>query len=130
MLERWARFVIRFRWLVLVFWAAVLLTGGAVFGNLNRLLSNEFTVPGTDSERVRSVLARHFGDRSDGSFTVVFEVPRADPETRLRLQVRVERAARAVPSGRARELLVAGRHVVYGDVTSTLALARAKDYTD
>ena len=47
---------------------------------LSPLLSNTFTVPGTDSERVRAVLEEHFGDRPDGSYTVVFRVAtRATP---------------------------------------------------
>ena len=64
------------------------------------LLSNTFSVPGTDSDRVRNVLEQHFGDRPDGSFTVVFEVPDvARPALVARLQRVVDRAATSVPSG-------------------------------
>ena len=98
---------------------------------LNSLLSNEFSVPGTDSERARTILERHFGDRSDGAFTVVFRVPGgADRATYGRLQRDLDRAARAVPDSAARRLVPAGRHLLYGDVVSTLRLANAKGYTD
>src|SRR6266508_545733 len=130
-MERWTRVILRFRWPVLAFWLAVLIAGGYASGRLGDLLSNTFTVPGTDSERARSILEEHFNDRSDGSFTVVFEVP--DSSNRAlaaRLQRRVDSAARAVPSGRGTALRPGGPHVVYGDVVSTLRLADAKGYTD
>src|SRR5437588_408855 len=73
-MARWTRFVLRHRLAVVVFWLAVLLLGGFAGSKLSPLLSNTFSVPGTDSERVRSLLQRRFGDRPDGSFTVVFTV--------------------------------------------------------
>jgi MMPL family len=80
---------------------------------------------------VRGVLEQHFGDRSDGAFTVVFRVPNsADPATEARLQALVDRAARAVPTGRGAALVPAGPQVLYGNVISTLNLAHAKGYAD
>ncbi len=126
-----AKWAIRYRWPVALVWLAVLLVGGWASGRLSSLQSNVFTVPGTDSEHVRGVLERHFGDRSDGAFTVVFRVPSsADPATVARLQAVVDRAARAVPTGQGASLVPAGPHVLYGNVISTLNLARAKGYAD
>jgi putative drug exporter of the RND superfamily len=121
----------RLRWPIVGAWLVVILVGFWASGRLSSLQSNVFTVPGTDSEHVRSVLQRHFGDRSDGAFTVVFRVPdTADPATRARLQRVVDRAARAIPTGQGTGLEVAGRHVLYGNVISTLNLAKAKQRTD
>jgi putative drug exporter of the RND superfamily len=126
-----AKWAIRYRWPVALVWLVVLLVGGWASGRLSSLQSNVFTVPGTDSEHVRGVLERHFGDRSDGAFTVVFRVPSsADPATVERLQAVVDRAARAVPTGQGASLVPAGPHVLYGNVISTLNLARAKGYED
>src|SRR2546421_123510 len=130
-MERWTRFVLRFRWPVLIVWLFVLLAGGYSSGKLNSLLSNTFTMPGTDSERARSILQHHYGDRSDGAFTVVFSgVNSGDPGTRSRLQATLVRAAKAVPTGEARPLARGGDRVLYGDIVSTLDLAKAKNYTD
>jgi uncharacterized membrane protein YdfJ with MMPL/SSD domain len=83
----WARWAVRYRWPVAIVWLAVVVVGGWASGRLSSLQSNVFTVPGTDSERVRGVLQQHFGDRSDGAFTVVFHVPNsADTGTQARLQ--------------------------------------------
>ena len=131
MIAAWTRACVRFRWPILAFWLCVLLAGGYATAHISSLLSNTFTVPGTDSERARAILQHEFGDRSDGSFTVVFSLQRpAGAGTVAALQRRVGRAAAAVPSGRARPLRVASPTLVYGDVTSTLNLAKAKGYTD
>jgi RND superfamily putative drug exporter len=127
----WTRLVLRHRRAILVAWIAVFLAGGFASSKLSPLLSNTFAVPGTDSERVRAALEKHFGDRPDGSFTVVFELAgkrtRADREV---LQRAVDSAARAVPSGKPTKLNTAGPKVVFGDVVSTLNVAQAKKYTE
>jgi uncharacterized membrane protein YdfJ with MMPL/SSD domain len=130
-MERWTRVVVRHRWAVLACWLAVVLAGGYAFLNVSSHLSNEFTVPGTDSERARTILERHFDDRSDGAFTVVFRSrTRVDRAAYGRLQRTLDEAARRVPGARARKLIPAGPRIVYGDVVSTLPIARAKGYTD
>src|SRR3982751_5878008 len=109
--------MVRHRWLVTAAWLVVLLAGGYSSGKLSSLLSNTFTMPGTDSERARTILKDHYGDRSDGSFTVVFQVPSsADPALRQRLQGAVARAAKQVPTGHPRPLAPGGPHVLYGDI--------------
>jgi putative drug exporter of the RND superfamily len=122
---------VRYRWPVVIAWLAIVVVGGWASGRLSALQSNVFTVPGTDSEHVRTVLEQHFGDRSDGAFTVVFRVrDSGDPGTVARLQARVDRAARAVPTGQGAPLVAAGPHVLYGNVISTLNLAQAKRHAD
>jgi RND superfamily putative drug exporter len=123
--------VLRLRWPILVGWLVVLLVGGFASTKLSALLSNTFTVPGTDSEHARTILERQYGDRSDGVFTVVFRVPDAhDRATRMRLQAAMRRAAQEVPTGRARILVPGDDGVLYGDIVSTLTLATAKGYAD
>ena len=131
MTEAWARSAIRFRWPIVVAWLVIVVAGGWASGRLSDLQSNVFTVPGTDSEHVRSVLERHFGDRSDGAFTVVFQVrDSSDAALKARLQRVVDRAARAVPTAQGTTLVAAGPRVLYGDVISTLNLADAKGHAD
>ena len=123
--ERWTRAVLRHRTSVLAFWAVVLGVGVVASLRLPGLLSNVFTVPGTDSDRARLVLERHFGERPDGVFTVVF---RGRPGERTIVGRKLARAARLVPTGRAsRVQSVAG--VLWGEVDTTLDLEHAKRYT-
>jgi RND superfamily putative drug exporter len=129
--ERWTHLVLRFRWPILVAWAVVVVVGGWSSTRVSALLSNTFTVPGTDSERARNILRDHFGDRSDGSFLLVFRVDDAsDPAARARVQAAARSAARLVPTARAQRLAPGGPHILYGNIVSTLGLADAKSYTD
>ena len=94
------------------------------------MLTSSFAVHGSDSERASTILARDFGERPDGTFTVVFRVHHSsDRALRTRLHRRLVRAARAVPTGSATPLRRGGG-VLYGDVTTTLDLQNAKGYTD
>jgi uncharacterized membrane protein YdfJ with MMPL/SSD domain len=130
-MERWTRWMLRYRWVVVALWLVVLVGGGWSSSRLSALLSNTFTMPGTDSERARTILKEHYGDRNDGAFTIVFRVrDSADPRERALLQQRMDAAATLVPSGRAQPLVAGGPHVLYGDITSTLDLAKAKGFTD
>jgi len=129
-MERWTRFVLRHRWIVVVVWTVILLTGGTLSSGLNKLLSNEFTTPGTDSEDVRSTLEQRFGQRDDGSFLVVFQVDDAsDPATRRELEAALARGADAVEGGRAQPLQAAGRNVLFGTIGSPLELTEGKQAT-
>src|SRR6266540_2923657 len=85
-MARWTRFVLRFRWPVLAFWLVVLLAGGFATSKLTPLLSNTFTVPGTDSERARTILQEHFGDRSDDPVPVRRGDDHGDARNRLHLR--------------------------------------------
>src|SRR5215217_4501127 len=126
----WTRFVLRHRWIVLGAWLAVLLAGGAASSGLSKLLSNEFTVPGTDSEDARTIMREQFGQRDDGSFLVVFRVrDSADRATRAALRAALRRGATAVEGGRAQPLQTASRTVVFGTIGSPLELTEGKRAT-
>src|SRR6266513_5911265 len=128
-MARWTRFVLRFRWPIVAAWAVVILACGYATSKLTPLLSNTFTVPGTDSERARTILQDHFGDRSDGEFLVIYKVRNGTAGARLKLERSIRQAARAVPSGQATALRDAKDSVVYGSILTTLNLAKAKGYT-
>jgi RND superfamily putative drug exporter len=115
---------------VLLAWLVCLIAGGFASTRLSPLLSNDFGVPGTDSARAATILAAHFGDRSDGEYLLVFSTHRPlDPGLLVQLQTAVGRAAARVPSARAGPVQPAGRHVLYDTVVSQLDLAGAKTYS-
>jgi hypothetical protein len=122
---RWTRIVLRLRVLVLAVWAAVLVAGAVASMHLTPLLSNSFDVPGTSSERARALLSDRFGERPDGTFTVV--VRSGVPEARFR--ARVEQAAAAIPGARV-GLVRRGGGILFVDVTTPFDLQHAKGRTD
>ena len=130
-MERWTRFVLRRRWWVVAVWFAIFVTGGILSSGLSKLLSNEFTVPGTDSEEVRVLLERHFGQRDDGSFLVVARADDAsDAQVRAALAAALRRGAAVLPGGRAQPLQTAGGQVLFGTIATPLELTEAKAKTD
>jgi putative drug exporter of the RND superfamily len=122
------RCVLRFRYVVVAFWLAVLTAGAVASAHLRPLLANGFGVPHSDSQVAAGILTQHFGDRSDGEYLVVFadRLP-VSAAARDRVQTALERAARTVPSARAGPVQVAGRFLLYAAVDSRLDFAQAKD---
>ena len=126
--ERWTRAVLRYRLIVLACWLLMLVLGVLAAPRLSPLLSNSLAVPGTGSEAAQTILQRHFGERPDGTFIVVFVI-RAPSERALKaLQRRLHDAARAVPGGHALALR-SGEGISYGEVATTLDLQQAKGWT-
>ena len=129
-LERWTLFVLRRRRFVLAAWAAVLAAGVVAAVLLPAQLTNSFAVPDTESEQATRALVTGFGERPEGSFTVVFRV--ADPGDallRARLERRLARAADGLPGGRV-AFVRAGGGVVYGELATALTLQQARGRTE
>jgi putative drug exporter of the RND superfamily len=126
---RWTARLLRFRWAVLAAWLAVAVAGAFASAGLPRRLVNSFDVPHTDSQRAEAALARGFGERPEGTFTVVFRVRHSSSAlVQARLRARLARAAQVLPGGRVGVFRV-GPGVVYGDLQSRLSLQRAEGYT-
>jgi len=128
-LERWTRRVLRRRFFVLAAWLAVAIAGVVAAAHLSPLLSNSLSVPGSESDRARLLLEAHYGERPDGTFTVV--VPTRSPRSeraQADLRRRLRAAARALPGGGVSGVRQGGG-VLYGDVVTRLALEDAKGYT-
>ena len=118
-MARWTDFVIAHRGRILAAWVVLWLLGGFAAANLGGLLSNRFSVPGSESESGLNLLKDHMGDRSDGSFTLVARGVDGAADRRA-VQAAAQRAAKAVEGGKAGPLLDAGKGVVYAQVATPL----------
>jgi trehalose monomycolate/heme transporter len=118
-MARWTDFVIARRGRILAAWLVLFLLGGYAAANLGGLLSNRFSVPGSESERGLDLLKDRMNDRSDGAYTLV--ATGVDTEAkRAAVIAATRRAARAVEGGKAGPLLDAGRDVVYAQISTPL----------
>jgi RND superfamily putative drug exporter len=110
-MTRWTTFVIARRRRFLAAWLVLGLLGCAAALNFDDLLSNRFTVPGTESERGLELLQSRMGDRPDGTFTLV-ATGVASRRERAALAAAARRAARAAPGARISPAMAQGRGVV------------------
>ena len=71
LMERWTHRMIRLRWAVVAVWAVILVGSVGAMSGLSDLLTNRFSLPGTDTERAENVLEEHFGQKTTGSFSLI-----------------------------------------------------------
>ncbi len=128
-MRRWTRVVVAHRRAVIATWIVLLALGGWATTDLGNLLTNRFSVPGSDAEAGLNVLRTHFHERSDGAFTLVARASDAASAARVAEQA-AQRAAARVPGGRALAARPASATVAYAQITTPLQAADAKNYTD
>jgi uncharacterized membrane protein YdfJ with MMPL/SSD domain len=115
----WTRSVIRHRRPIIAIWLVLLVAGGAAASNLGDLLSNRFSVPGSDAERGLDLLKDRMHERGDGAFTLVVQGRGGAPD-RAAVQTAAQRGARAVEGGRASAVQQASGNVLYVQITTPL----------
>lgn len=129
-MERVTRWVLRHRFVCLAAWAAVLVACGLASTRLSDLLTNRFTLPGTDTHRAELILEEHFGRSTDGTFTVVVSAPGRAERLVPRVREAAARGAQAVRTGKLVGVSPLGPDVVGATIVSKLDPAEAKGYTD
>ncbi|MFJ5861568.1 MMPL family transporter [Pseudarthrobacter sp. NPDC092439] len=75
LLYRLGMFSYRRRWLVISLWLAALLAVGGSAAVFHGTLSNNFQIPGTETQRIADKLKADLPSASGGTATIVFEAP-------------------------------------------------------
>ena len=135
MLERWARLVARRHLLVICCWAITCVAGLYAATRLPGLLTTSLAVPGSSSQKADAILARHFGENTEGTFSVVSLLPHPARETAptKALEAVFERRLRAAARFSVPDAVVsapqAGNGVLYANVATPFGLEKASSYT-
>jgi RND superfamily putative drug exporter len=129
-MEGLTRLVLRHRFLVLAGWLVTFVVAGWASTQLADLLTNRFTLPGTDTRRAEVILEREFGQRSTGSFTIVVESGGNARALVSEVREAGERAARVLPTSRLVAVQAESDDVVTAQLVSELEPADSKGYTD
>jgi len=113
---------------VLACWLALFVLGGYASANLGKLLTNRFSVPGSEAEKGLSILKSRFNERGDGAFTLVARStgPTLSPAV---VEQAAQRAATKLPDGKALPVRPAGPGVYYVQIQTPLQAADAKNHT-
>ncbi len=129
-MEALARTMIRFRWIVLATWIVALVVSGIAASGLNSLLTNRFVLPGADSEKAGKILEKSFGDKPEGSFSVVVKGAPASGQALIGpTRAAATRAANALETGKLADVRVVSGDTVSATIVSQLQPADAKGYT-
>src|SRR6185503_7617726 len=123
--------MIRYRWWVVAIWTVLFLLGGYATSGLSDLLTNRFSLPGTDTARAETILEDHFGQKTVGSFTVVVQGQPGSAQQLLPIvRERAEAAAKELPTGHLASVQAVSDAVVSATIVSSLDPADAKGHTD
>jgi putative drug exporter of the RND superfamily len=130
-MERWTRTAIRLRWAVAAAWLLILAVSLVAMSGLADLLTNRFSIPGSDTARAEQILEERFGQKTTGSFSVVV---RSDAGRAAELVPQVTaaaaRASAELPTARVAAVQPVSEDVVTATIVSNLEPAEAKGYTD
>jgi putative drug exporter of the RND superfamily len=129
-MEALTRRVLRHRWPVLAVWLVIFGASLAAMSGLSDLLTNRFSLPGTDTARAERILEDHFGQSSTGSFTVVAKTEPGRARALIpRVREAAERAAAELPTSQLANVQSVSDSVVSATIVSSLEPADAKGYT-
>jgi RND superfamily putative drug exporter len=109
-------------------WLAVICFGAFASTGLNSKLSTSLAVPGSDSTAAEEIQIKHFGENSEGTFTVVYNFAQASKAEILDMQRRVEIAAASIPSGKVIQSKALGG-ILYAGIGTSLNLKEASSHT-
>lgn len=126
---RWTRLVVAHRRSILAAWLVLFLLGAYGAANLSKLLTNRFSVPGSQSEKGLEILKSRLHQRGDGSFTFVAQATDSSLNVPA-VEAAAQRAATKVPGGKAAPARPAGPGVAYIQISTPLEGASAKNYTE
>ncbi len=128
MLARWTHRVIRHRAPILAIWIITIVIGVYAASNLNQFLTTSLEVPGSRSEKANELLAQHFDENTEGTFTVIYKYTNATDAQMLSIKQRLAKAAEVVPTARiaAQKALIG---TLYSNITTSFSLVEAAPYT-
>jgi uncharacterized membrane protein YdfJ with MMPL/SSD domain len=96
---------------------------------LNEHLTTSLTVPGSESAKADEILATHFHENIEGTFTIILKFPQATKAEIESLKRRIALAVSAVPSARVSQQKAFGG-VLFTNVETSFTLIDAAAYTN
>jgi RND superfamily putative drug exporter len=126
MLNRWTRAVLRHRGIIIAGWVLLVVLGLLANGALNGRLSTSLSVPDSASAHANAILATHFHENVEGSFTIVVV---SDGQSVTSIERRTTNAVRTIRTGQvlqSKEI----NGVVYLEADTNFNLVRAARLTE
>ena len=129
MMQRWTRAVIGHRLPVIAIWIAIAVAGSLASANIGQHLTTSLEVPGSQSAQADAILASHFGENTQGTFSVIYRYKTSTPVQIQGYKDAVSEAAHVIPGSEVTVQKALGG-VLFASVTTPLDLLHAAPYTD
>ena len=132
-MEAWTRRVIRHRKKIIVLWLLLFAFGVYGVSHIGDLLSNRFSVPGSDAENGLNLVKDRLHERGDGAFTLIGQTERPianTPQFLAQLEAAAQKGASALhgrPSRDARWWPI--RDLAYVQINTSLENADSSNKT-
>ena len=127
-MQRLTTAVIRHRWPTVLVWVVLFVLGGMAAANLGSLLSNRFSVPGSDSEKGLNILRDRLHERGDGAFTLVVQST-GGALSPAPVEQAAARGAAVLADGKPGPVQTAAPGVDYVQLNTSLENTKASDKT-
>jgi RND superfamily putative drug exporter len=131
-MARWTRAVIRHRKKILLGWVIALVLGGTASSGLANLLTNRFSIPGSDAQKGSDLIEHRMHDNGQGAFTLVAQATSGssrDPLFVRSVESAARRAAALIKRAKAGPVIQAKDNVAYVQISTPLEFADASDKT-
>ncbi|MSW03531.1 MAG: MMPL family transporter [Actinobacteria bacterium] len=125
---RWVRIVIRNRLAITGIWILVVVAGAFASAHIGGRLTTSLEVPGSESATADAILASHFGENTQGSFTVLYKYATSTPAQIQEFKSAIEKAAQVIPDSDVAQQRAMGG-VLLASITTPLRLLDAASYT-
>jgi RND superfamily putative drug exporter len=124
----WTRAVIRHRKKILLAWVVALVLGGTASSGLSSLLTNRFSIPGSEAQKGSDLIKNRMRDNGQGALTLVGQATAGsshDPAFVGSLQLAARRGAAVVNGAKAGPVIQAKDNVAYVQISTPLEFAKA-----
>lgn len=128
MLQRLTRAVIRYRLVVIAIWILVAVTGSYSQAHLGEHLTTSLGVPGSQSARAGAILAEHFGENTEGTFTIFYKYRTSNLTEIENYKASIIAAASVIPDSVVTTQKAIGG-VLFASITTSMSLLEAAEYT-
>src|SRR5256885_4153840 len=129
---RWTRAVIRHRKKIMLGWVVALVLGGTASSGLANLLTNRFSIPGSEAQKGFDLIKSRMHDNGQGAFTLVGQATSGssrDPSFARSLESAARRAAAVIKGAKAGPAIQAKGNVAYVESRTPLEYTKASDKT-
>ena len=129
MMQRWTHLVIRNRRATIAIWIAIAIAGFFASANIGQHLTTSLEVPGSQSAQADAILASHFGENTQGTFSVIYRYKTSTPVQIQGYKDAITEAARVIPGADVTVQKALGG-VLFASITTPLNLLGAAPYAD